>query len=889
MKKALVYIAMAGLLFMPSCVHELVPADRIVWKGAGTTLKLNAKISDSPKTKATERPGDDDGNYNENKVYTLDYFIFNVDPAANKSTGAVIQGRFTFNGEISSQTVDVSEEFDETHNKCYVYAIANLPDKNTSPLNYFEINANGKLQHVVVSSQTTTTVLTGNYETLQAIEVVTYFNNSLENGQFKAQKSFVMSGLSQEITLAGDGNDVADVDLSRIASKISLNINVIKMIQQYSTNNTTQTEDYQGTWFPNVDHIQVYLNYANPSGLVSGAYEGREYEIGSYFSYNRNAYISSVDPNGSYTTTSLARYDNDPSSPYYCNGNEDLIGSIFVDGQGNPVFIDGTTYPAFEVTGSPFYSYPTCWKTSDATAPFIKIIIPWVEYTIPAYYRTLSPGSEDYNAIINAVRGFPESCELSYTTGGTTYNVTATRTTADVDAPRFGEEFYYKISVPAFLEEESSECALQANNWYMINLDVAVLGSETDDAAMTIDGSQMGIYVVDWSNPEDMIGGDLDGGRYLSTAKEKYVINGINSLDIPVISSHKLSITGYGGTGNPTATYWTRSGGADAGSLTWNNTGDTGFTITATANTKVTLSHRLVPFNTSFTTANAKDIAKITYKFRIHHSDNAAYYKDIIVEQYPSIYVETRNSAQYSVFVNGTGGRTGGTAYNNHGNNTNNSLGQISTTTSYSTNFTIVSVSSLAGLVATDVEPYKSWVIGEPRIKLKDAYLTDGNVKYYIDKYNNATTNRWLQDDLGVPPDYFDNYLVGDRDASNFISPKFMLASGRGWNQGTRPWKGMAERCASYQEDGYPAGRWRLPTEAEILFCRLLGEKNLIENPFDSTIGYFATSGNYITNSGSFTHDTGNHSVRCVYDLWYWGDDPVPGVSGTYTVMLPER
>lgn len=888
MKKALIYIAMAGLLFMPSCVHELVPADRIVWKGTGTTLKLNAKISDSPKTKATERPGDDDGNYNENKVYTLDYFIFNVDPAANKSTEAVIQGRFTFDGEISSQSVDVSEKFDETHNKCYVYTIANLPDKNSSPLNYFEINANGKLQHVVVSSQTTTTVLTGNYETLQAIEVVTHFENSLENGQFKAQKSFVMSGLSQEITLAGDGNDVADVDLSRIASKISLNINVIKMIQQYSTNNTTQTEDYQGTWFPNVDHIQVYLNYANPSGLVSGAYEGREYEIGSYFSYNRNAYISSVDPNGSYTTTSLARYDNDPSSPYYCNGNEDLIGSIFVDGQGNPVFIDGTTYPAFEVTGSPFYSYPTCWKTSDATAPFIKIIIPWVEYTIPAYYRTLSPGSEDYNAIINAVSGFPESCELSYTIGGTTYNVTATRTTADVDAPRFGEEFYYKISVPAFLEEESSECALQANNWYMINLDVAVLGSETDDAAMTIDGSQMGIYVVDWSNPEDMIGGDLDGGRYLSTAKDNYVINGVDFLDIPVISSHSLSITGYGGTGNPTATYWTRSGGADAGSLTWNNTGDTGFTITATANTKVTLTHALVPFNTSFTTANAKDIAKITYKFRIRHSDNAAYYKDIIVEQYPSIYVETRNSAQYSVFVNGTGGRTGGTAYNNHGNNTNNSLGQISTSTNYSTNFTIVSVSSLAGLVATNVEPYKSWVIGEPRIKLKDAYLTDGNVKYYIDNYNNATTNRWLQDDLGDQPDYFDNYLVGDRDASNFISPKFMLASGRGWNQGTRPWKGMAERCASYQEDGYPAGRWRLPTEAEILFCRLLGEKNLIENPFDSSIGYFATSGNYITNSGSFTHDTGNHSVRCVYDLWYWGDDPVPGVSGTYTVMLPE-
>jgi|GEM_PF-3383613 len=877
MKKALIYIAMAGLLFMPSCVHELVPADRIVWKGTGTTLKLNAKISDSPKTKATERPGDDDGNYNENKVYTLDFFIFNVDPAANKSTEAVIQGRFTFDGEISSQSVDVSEKFDETHNKCYVYTIANLPDKNTSPLNYFEINANGKLQHVVVSSQTTTTVLTGNYETLQAIEVVTDFKNSLENGQFKAQKSFVMSGLSQEITLAGDGNDVADVDLNRIASKISLNINVIKMIQQYSTNNTTQTEDYQGTWFPNVDHIQVYLNYANRAGLVSGAYEGRKYENFSYFSYNRNAYISSVDPNGSYTTTSLARYDNDPSSPYYCNGNEDLIGSIFVDGQGNPVFIDGTTYPAFEVTGSPFYSYPTCWKTSDATAPFIKIIIPWVEYTIPAYYRTLSPGSEDYNAIINAVRGFPESCELSYKIGGTTYNVTATRTTADVDAPRFGEEFYYKISVPAFLEEESSECALQANNWYMINLDVAVLGSETDDAAMTIDGSQMGIYVVDWSNPEDMIGGDLDGGRYLSTAKEKYVINGINSLDIPVISSHKLSITGYGGTGNPTATYWTRSGGADAGSLTWNNTGDTGFTITATANTKVTLSHRLVPFNTSFTTANAKDIAKITYKFRIRHSDNAAYYKDIIVEQYPSIYVDVQRGGNPYVY--------GQNNQNPVRDELGNSLGSVTpnSTTYGGPDNTIVSVSSLAGLSGT----YPDWVIGDPRIQLKDAYITpQSGQPYYVD---NHATSYWYRNALGNAPDYFDNYLVGNKDASNVIAPKFMLASGYGVNTAGGNWRTNSERCATYQEAGYPAGRWRLPTEAEILFCRKLGESNLITNPFYSTMSYFATSGRYITSNSTFANgnNNSNYSVRCVYDLWYWGDEPAVSPN-TYTIKLPE-
>lgn len=909
MKKAIIYIVMAGLLFVSSCVHELVPSERTDWRGTGTTLKLNAKISDSPKTKA-ERPGDDDGQYNENKVYTLDYFIFNVDPVNNQTNEAVIRGRFTFeDGKISSRTVDVSEEFNEDNNTCYVYAIANLPDKNTSPNNYFEINNDGNLQHVVVSTETTTRrVLFCNYETLQAIEVVTDFKNSLEGGLFKAQKSFVMSGLSNEITLAGDGNDTAVVDLSRIASKISLDINVIKMIQQYTTNNVTQVEEYQGTWFPNVDHIQIYLNYVNPVGLVSGDYEGRKYEIGSYFSYNRNAYRPDVDPGGSYTTTSLARYDNDPSSPYYCGaGNEDLVGSIFVDGNGNPVFIDGTTYPAFEVTGSPFYSYPTTWKTSDATAPFIKIIIPWVKYTVPEYYRNLSPDSDDYTTILNAVQGFPASFELSYTKDGISYTVTVNReTSASEMTNRFGEEFYYKITVPAFLDDETSECALQANKWYMINLDVAVLGSETDDATMTIDGSQMGIYVVDWSDPEGIIGGDLDGGRYLSTAKDTYVINAVNSLTIPVISSHSLSITGYGGNGGPTATYWTRSGGAAGGTLSYgtSSTGN-GFSITPHTNKSVELAHELVPFSTSFNNSNAKDIALITYRFRIRHSDNANYYKDITVYQYPSIYVETKSSSGNPFIYNGVvdgimRGQSNGTGNNNNGF----SVGQISPNGGGqgAHDFTIISVSSLAGLEST----YPAWVIGDPRIRLGEAYTTPTSGEpYYKDNYssdlaNQANNTRWYRNDLGVASSYFDKYLVSDKsaNANNFIAPKFMIASGYGYNSSANSgsWKMNSERCATYQEDGYPAGRWRVPTEAELIFCATLAAKGLIPSPFVNTTNYSAASGRYLNYTTSGTSFTGNivevnsglRSIRCVYDLWYWGDDPVPNVSGRYTVMLPE-
>lgn len=893
MKKAFIYCVTAGLLLVSSCVHELDPSVRADWKGTRATLKLDAKVTDSPKTKADTRPGDDDGSYNENKVYTLDYFIFDVNPASNVTTSAKIQGRFTFSdGAISPKSVDVSGEFDEDNNTCYVYAIANLPDATSSPNNYFEVNSDGKLQHVVVSTTTTTTVLDGNYQTLQAIEVVTDFKNSLEGGKFKAQKSFVMAGLSEEITLAGDGNDEADVDLSRIASKISLDINVIKMIQQYTTNNVTQVEEYQGTWFPNVDHIQIYLNYVNPEGLVSGTYEGRKYEIGSYFSYERNAYKPTVDPDGSYTTTTLARYqDTDATKPYY---NEELAGTIVVDQEGNPVFITGEEYPAFEVTGSPFYSYPTTWKTSDATAPFIKIIIPWVKYTVPEYYRELPPDSEDYTAILNAVSGFPESFNLSYTKEGIQYTVTITReTSASEMTNRYGEEFYYKISVPAFLEGETSECALQANRWYMINLDVAVLGSETDDASMVIDGSQMGIYVMDWSSPEDAIGGDLDGGRYLSTAKDVYVINAIDELTIPVISSHPVSITGFRGEGNPTATYWRRSGSSDNGQLTYNATTDDAsgknFTIKANANKSVKLTHEIVPFRTDFSTTNAKDVAVITYTFRIQHSDNAEYFKDITVLQYPSIYVETKESRGYP-FVNGT--RSNGTINNNNTYN----LGPVQNDAgSRSTDFTIVSISSLAGIAST----YPNWVIGDPRIRLADAY--NGNFQnersFHNNYANGNAASEWRRSDLGSSAtNYFDNYLVGNINANNFIAPKFMLASGYGYRQtladAGNHWKSNSERCATYQEDGYPAGRWRVPTEAEILFCATLARNGLIESPFVNQTRYLASSGRWVLYQANNTNWNFEYSatqttvsIRCVYDLWYWGDDPVVAPDN-YQVML---
>ncbi len=78
------------------------------------------------------------------------------------------------------------------------------------------------------------------------------------------------------------------------------------------------------------------------------------------------------------------------------------------------------------------------------------------------------------------------------------------------------------------------------------------------------------------------------------------------------------------------------------------------------------------------------------------------------------------------------------------------------------------------------------------------------------------------------------------------------------------------KRCASYQKDGYPAGRWRIPTKAEIEYMVMLANDDKIPILL-STDSYYWGSNNtgYRANGGTTTSSA---YVRCVYDEWYWKD-----------------
>ena len=136
----------------------------------------------------------------------------------------------------------------------------------------------------------------------------------------------------------------------------------------------------------------------------------------------------------------------------------------------------------------------------------------------------------------------------------------------------------------------------------------------------------------------------------------------------------------------------------------------------------------------------------------------------------------------------------------------------------------------------------------------------------------------------GTTPRRITYYYPASTDAAynNFIAPKLRIASSFG---ATMPvtFANAQRRCASYQEDGYPAGRWRLPTKAEIEYIAQLNSDNKIELLLGSDSGstnYFCNSGYMTVQQGrtpSYTQitnpttNTTTQYVRCVYDDWYWG------------------
>ena len=204
----------------------------------------------------------------------------------------------------------------------------------------------------------------------------------------------------------------------------------------------------------------------------------------------------------------------------------------------------------------------------------------------------------------------------------------------------------------------------------------------------------------------------------------------------------------------------------------------------------------------------------------------------------------------------------------------------------------------------------KEYRIGDPRVPASK-YYTSSTFKLPAYLYSDKV-KRTLNDDgttytETTDPDGDVTYaweeplkiLIGSQSSSdrNVIAPRLLVSShmnitgGVNWN--TSGGKGIVQRCAMYQEAGYPAGRWRLPTEAEFAFMMKLQADGVLPGLFAANCSYRMADGRgiHIGSSGDYPYTLDNtattYYIRMVYDLWYWGEDPTEGVEAIHTNMTP--
>ena len=415
------------------------------------------------------------------------------------------------------------------------------------------------------------------------------------------------------------------------------------------------------------------------------------------------------------------------------------------------------------------------------------------------------------------------------------------------------KEFYYKVMLPTN--------RFESNYWYNLVLDVTQLGSANEEDAVNL---KCGYQVADWGSQQIVVS-TLAQGYYLDV-NESHLINRFYSddLDVPFFASGSVTLQ----------------------NVTIQKTDFTTSTTTAVPNSGyVVLGDDYVairhPLDTDYN-GTTYDVSPYTFTFTLHldaAGSDTAYDKTVTVTQYPPLYIDQVLSDgyvsinSYSYAVNGQNrlfdntasvGATVNTSLIPHyiGSITNpsNVDGSADNTNQYifEIEATIIDME-----MEIDGTPTKV-VIGDPRSKTPTDF--DGD----FSGLTSAT------------------YYPTAEDTKNVISPRFRIASSYG-KTFSMSYEGARRRCAAYQENGYPAGRWRLPTMAEIEFLIKLSDNGKIKTLFgaSTTNAYWAGgaearfSNQFLDLSGSTASVSSNTVTvdgygvftRCVYDTWYWGTD----------------
>jgi len=489
-------------------------------------------------------------------------------------------------------------------------------------------------------------------------------------------------------------------------------------------------------------------------------------------------------------------------------------------------------------------------------------------------------------------------------------------------------QFWYKIAFPGLT-------SILRNRQYNMSATLAVLGGTVDDYAEV----QGNYYVADWFAPMEHSGTGLVSPRYLYIISDTIYVYNQDSLNVNVSSSHDIVARVDSARHRNYYSDTVEEIDSDRYTLkVYNDSTSKSFTLTCKLD--------MNPSDDNY------DISRILYKIVVAHEDtgfDSGMRDTLYVMQHPAAYI-THTTSNGSVFVNGQHYDTSNKFCNQSDRvYVYDSKLEGETVESYYRYYytdecslgVIVNPSSITGGLHDNTNQYlynihvtvlpesTGYSLGDPRA-IANGYNKDsgfvnpneGNLGfktfkgwdikssggYYGQTYTVALGDgtEWLADE--DRPKYW--YQPTSITKRKTVAPSFIIASSYGKTTPSS-YAVAHDRCAAYQEAGYPAGRWRLPTIAEIIYITDISDGEHIPALFDEggsgtssepytaywasgEIAYMGQTGKDLgfsydgfdgvisiedaTFSNNLYIKNGKYyrfGTRCVYDTWYWGEEPV--------------
>ena len=410
------------------------------------------------------------------------------------------------------------------------------------------------------------------------------------------------------------------------------------------------------------------------------------------------------------------------------------------------------------------------------------------------------------------------------------------------------QDYYYRIPITG----DNSPALLERNHYYRIKVNIGVLGSLNPRDAVELTGE---FEIMDWYNMN--IDANMQNYRYLVLDEYNSVMNNVDELEMPYISSSDIAWEDNPDPdGNYTritsVSYWDyHNNDSYEVILTpdypydednrWNHPVEfSDFKLEPGSEGTLLISHPLnddddfVPYTITVEVYNTQGV----------HTDTWT------ITQYPAMYIvgEKNDNGNTNRFVNGYYNHNNRDSYEDAYDDRHTDLGGVKNlnvdggTNNNPNQYTIYITSFDIG---------DQYAIGDPRIETP---INFGD-RLDVQTYKHAR----------------------EEGVETMVTPAFKIASSWAGVSGSLSFDEAQRRCASYQENGYPAGRWRIPTEAEILYVVELSEDDKIPQLFSGN--YWASSRRLYTTNGNWVNSAGTQRVRCVYDVWYWGDKKIDETS----------